>query len=80
MRKIAASLWIILAVFLVTCASEPETPEVTFDGDGCSYSGPTELPTGDHSIVFKDLSDQNQELWTQQDGNVFILLKQYKKQ
>lgn len=28
MGKIAFSLWIILVVFLVACASEPETPEV----------------------------------------------------
>ena len=60
-EKTAVSLWIFLAVFLVACTSEPETPTVTFDGDGCSYSGPTELQTGVHSIVFKDLSDQNQE-------------------
>ncbi|KPK11068.1 MAG: hypothetical protein AMJ56_06790 [Anaerolineae bacterium SG8_19] len=63
MRKIAFSLWIILAVFLVACTSEPETPIVTYVGDGCSYSGPTELQTGLRSIVFKDLSDQNQDLW-----------------
>ena len=73
MEKIAASLWIILAMFLVTCASEPETPTVTFEGDGCSYSGPTELRTGDHSIVFKDLSDQNQDLWADRirDGHTY---------
>ena len=63
MGKRAASLCLILIVFLVACASEPETPTVTYDGDGCTYEGPTELQTGDHSIAFKDLSDQNQDLW-----------------
>jgi hypothetical protein len=61
MGKRAASLCLILIVFLVACAGEPETPTVTFDGDGCSYEGPTELQTGVHSIAFKDLRDQNQE-------------------
>ena len=66
MVKPAVSIWILLAVFLFACTSEPETPEVIFDEDGCTYSGPSELTTGDHSFVFKDLSDQNQELWSGQ--------------
>lgn len=37
--------------------------EVTFDGNECTVSGPTELPTGDHSFVWKDLSEENIDLW-----------------
>jgi len=37
--------------------------EVTFDGNECTVSGPTELPTGDHSFVLKDLSEQYQALY-----------------
>lgn len=63
MWEIVVSLWVILAIFLVACTGEPETPEVTFDGKGCTYSGPTELVTGDHSFVYKDSNDQEQVVW-----------------
>ena len=66
MWKFGVSLLIIVIVLLAACADDSKTPEVTFDGDGCTYSGPTELTTGDHSFVFKDLSDQKQELWSGQ--------------
>ena len=50
-------------MFLVAYTGEPETPEVTFHGKECTYSGPTEFVTGDHSFVDKDSSDQEQVVW-----------------
>ena len=74
MGKYAAILFIVLASIHVACGGEPELteeilptftpepvlelPEIIADGDGCTYSGPTELSTGTHSFVVKDLSDQ----------------------
>ena len=55
------SLWVCGGL---TAVGDPEAYEVTFDGVGCTYSGPTELPAGDHSFVFRDLSDQKQQLWS----------------
>ena len=47
-----------------TATLTPVPPiEVTFDGTECTVSGPTELPTGDHKFVLKDLSEQNQVLY-----------------
>jgi len=50
-------------MFLVACTGEPETPEVIFDGKGCTYSGSTKFVAEDHSYVFKDSSDQEQVVW-----------------
>jgi len=50
-------------MFLVACTGEPEKLEVTFDGKECTYSGPTEFVTGDHSFVYEDSSDQEQVVW-----------------
>ena len=62
-----------------TPTSEPlpetvaEGIEVTFDGNECTVSGPTELPIGEHSFFFKDLSGQNQVLYVSHllDGHTF---------
>ena len=53
--------------------SVPEEIEVTFDGNECTVSGPTELPMGDHSFVLNDLSEMNAELWVLRllDGKTF---------
>ena len=72
-------MWAILVtLLLVGCGAPAATPtpipptatltpvppiEVTFDGTECTVSGPTELPTGDHKFVLKDLSEQNQVLY-----------------
>ena len=74
MGKIVPILFLVLAVILGACGEEaeptgepaptptstpyPTLPEIIADGDGCTYSGPTELSTGTHSFVVKDLSDQ----------------------
>jgi len=35
-----------------------ELGELTFDGNECTVSGPSEVPTGKYSIVFNDTSEQ----------------------
>ena len=42
---------------------DPNTILVTFTGDECTVSGPTELPTGNNTFVLKDLSGQYHELY-----------------
>jgi len=54
----------------------PPTPTpivVTFDGNDCTVTGPTELPTGEHSFLLKDLSGQRQVLYVSHllDGKTF---------
>ena len=44
----------------------PETVaefEVTFDGNECTVSGPSESLTGHHSFILNDLSDKRVDLW-----------------
>ena len=50
-----------------------EAIEVTFDGNECIVTGPTELPTGEHSFLLKDLSGQAQVLYVPHllDGKTF---------
>jgi len=43
--------------------SVPEGIVVTFDGNVCTVSGPTELPAGDQPFVLNDLSEMNVDLW-----------------
>ena len=51
-----------------TPTSEPlpgsvaEGIEVTFDGNDCTVTGPTELPAGEHTFIFIDQSDMRGEL------------------
>lgn len=40
-----------------TGETESEIIEVTFDGNECTFSGPTEVPPGDHAFVLTDVSD-----------------------
>jgi hypothetical protein len=40
-----------------TLIAEPTSLEVIFDGETCTVKGPSELPAGEHLIVFYDLSD-----------------------
>ena len=49
--------WITLltiAIMMSACASDEESKELvaTFDGNECKLTGPTELPLGEHSILF----------------------------
>jgi len=43
--------------------------EVTFDGNECTLSGPTELPAGEHTIPLNNLSDYPVFLWIGQPLN-----------
>ena len=46
-----------------TPSPEPEGIVVTFDGRGCTVTGPTELPVGDQPFILIDNSDQEVDLW-----------------
>ena len=80
MRKTVLALGVTLIV-LAGCGPSPTptptaTPTpivVTFDGNECTVSGPTELPTGEHSFLVKDLSGQRLLLYVSRlvDGKTF---------
>jgi len=50
-----------------------EAIEVTFDGNECIVTGPTELPVGEYDFILKDLSEENVRLWVSLllDGKTF---------
>jgi len=56
-------------------ATLPPIPEIeiTYDGNECTVSGPTELPTGWHSFVIYDLSELDVALYVSRltDGKTF---------
>ena len=58
-------MWIILVTLLLAgCSSTPEPViEVTFYGDGCTVTGPSELPPGEHTFTFIDKSEWKGELY-----------------
>ena len=80
---------LIFFVFLLTaCTQAPEVPpavkipaftpqtndfEVTFDGNGCTVSGPTEVPIGDYSFRLINSSESRIKLMVTQllDGHTF---------
>ena len=70
MKKVALALGVTLIV-LAGCGPSPTptptaTPTpivVTFDGNDCTVTGPTELPAGEHTFIFIDRSDMRGELW-----------------
>ena len=41
----------------------PQPIEVTFDGKGCTVTGPTELPMGEHQFILRDLTEKNEDLF-----------------
>jgi hypothetical protein len=59
------SAMVLIILILSGCGSDsPKTDfEVTFDGKTCTVSGPTELPVGEVTTKFIDLSDLGGELW-----------------
>jgi hypothetical protein len=61
MGKLATILCITLVVFLPACTTEEapvdvgvRTLELTFQGDSCSYAGPTELLPGPVELIFNN--------------------------
>ncbi len=69
------TLAILIMLLVVGCGTPAATPtseplpetvaefEVTFDGNDCTVTGPTELPAGEHTFIFIDRSDMRGELW-----------------
>jgi len=49
-----------IAILMSACASKAESDELvaTFDGNECKWEGPTELPVGEHSIIFINSTDK----------------------
>ena len=43
----------------------PQPIEVTFDGKGCTVTGPTELPMGEHQFILRDLTEKNADMFVQ---------------
>jgi len=65
---------LIVPLLMTGCAPKGEVIdpiEVRFDGNGCTVTGPTELPAGEHPFIFIDRSDYLGELWLVylDDGN-----------
>ena len=60
MKKFTVILLLFIVALLITaCGSSDEEPiEVTFTGEGCTVTGPTELSIGEHTFIFKDVSDK----------------------
>ena len=70
-------MWAVLVMVLVVgCNAPAATPtseaspepvielgEVIFDGTECTYSGPTELVPGRYSMILRDLSDIDVDIW-----------------
>ena len=75
----------LILTFITGCATaKQETPtpttepieitfEVTFDGNECTVSGPTEVPTGDYSFFLNNVSDRRVVLGVTQllEGHTF---------
>ncbi len=57
---------LIVTLLMTGCAGKDEVIdpiEVTFDGNGCSVTGPTELKAGEHAFIFIDKSGLSGELY-----------------
>ena len=48
-----------ISISMSACASDEESKELvaTFDGNECKWEGPTELPVGEHSILYINTAD-----------------------
>ena len=62
------AIWIVVVtILLVGCGGTTDKPEpvfeVIFDGKGCTVTGPSELPPGEHTFTFIDQSEWEGELW-----------------
>jgi hypothetical protein len=66
-----------LTLFVTACTTSQPIPtptsiptilssqpiEVTFDGNECTVTSPSELPAGEYTTIFTDLSDLKAEVW-----------------
>jgi len=57
-------LWGILAALLLVGCSAPADDQlvVTFDGNTCTYEGPSELTVGEYQFIVKNLTEDNLSL------------------
>ena len=63
-RKILFICLSLFSLVITACGSADKWPvKVVFDGNGCTVTGPIELPTGEHTTVFIDQTELNAELW-----------------
>ncbi len=65
MKKISIIISILIVPLLMTaCASGDEIKPlvVSYDGEECVVTGPTELPAGEHIVIFIDTSEQDAHL------------------
>jgi len=53
---------IIILSFVISCEAYARI-EVTFDGNGCTVTGPSELLPGEHTFTFIEQSEWEAELW-----------------
>jgi hypothetical protein len=59
-------LAISIAILVVACGGPAgERFEVRLDGKECTVSGPTEVPTGEHTFVLYNVSDQDVQVAVQ---------------
>ena len=64
MKKFAVIISLLIVTLLMSaCARNAEMIEVTFDGNDCIVTGPTELPAGEHTTIFIDQTDLVAELY-----------------
>ena len=64
MKKFAICISLLIVTLLITaCASSDEGIEIIWDGYECTVSGPTELPLGEQEFVYKNLSEEELDLW-----------------
>ena len=60
MRKSAFLVFALLVIITVSCEGKDEGDIIfTFDGEECTYSGPSEVDPGTHPIVQRNLTDLN---------------------
>ena len=68
-------IWAVLAVLLlVGCGSPSEDqPVITFNGNECTVSGPSELAIGVQPFIFKNTTEKNMTLGVNQllDGHTY---------
>jgi hypothetical protein len=75
MKKIFVVISILVFVLMISaCANNDKPFDVTFDGEECTYTGPTELSMGVQKFAYKNISDREDvDLWAYRllDGKAF---------
>ncbi|TET35287.1 MAG: hypothetical protein E3J69_05380 [Anaerolineales bacterium] len=74
MKNFAVIIPLLIVTLLMTaCASSDEGIEIIWDGKECRYTGPNELPMGEQKFVYRNLSEEELDLWVGRfiDGHTF---------